>query len=259
MDEDKRSSDGGEPKPLRPELMPLEAAIPRPRPSLSQANWKQVQREIDLKVAVAMKDFYNIHSQALLRVERTIEKDLLPKLESNATGDLKEIADLVRQLLIRVENLRPVFRLQLDEETAKQAVVDKPLQATSGVPVASPSPNADEKPESEGTTTATADVIFRNTRYTGQTVSERELPVVKERRRRRKTQVRDDGAQISETEERRLYKERERAQFEVNLVLLKKSLFSLHLNRNNRYWPHNRRSSREPKGPIHRPIDLASF
>jgi len=249
MEEDKRA----EPKPLGPE-----ATNPRPTPSLSQANWKQVQREIHLKVAEAMKDFYSIHSEALLRVERILERDLLPKLESNAGGDLKEIADLVRRLLLRVENLQPVFKLQLDEGTRKQAVVGKLLQATSGLPVASPSSDADEKPEWQGTTAVTVAVIFRNPRCTGQAVSERELPVVNERRRC-KIQRRDGGAQIPETQERRLYRERERAQFEVNLVLLKKSLFSLHLNRNNRYWPRSRRPITEPRGPIHRPIDPAPF
>ncbi|XP_016962792.1 uncharacterized protein LOC108033103 [Drosophila biarmipes] len=231
-DEDKRAGDGGEPTPL-------EATSPRPTPSLGQATWKQVQQEIDFKVAEAMKDFYSIHSKALLRVERIIERDLLPKLESKASGNLREIADLVRRLLLRVENLRPVFRLQLDEGTEKQAVVDKLLHATNGLPEARPSPNADEKPQTQGTTTTATDVIFRNPRW--------------------KKQRRDGGAPVAKAEERRLYKERERAQFEVNLVLLKKSLFSLQLNRNNRYWPRSHWPARDHRGPIHRPVDPAAL
>ncbi|XP_070075278.1 uncharacterized protein [Drosophila takahashii] len=226
----------------------------RPIPPLDQANWEQVQQEIDLKVTEAMKDFYSIHSKGLLRMERLIQRDLLPKLEANSSGNLREIVELVKRLLQRVENLRPVFKLQLDEGAAKK-VQSPPDDAPSPAPT--PLLTVSKRPEK---IKATTDVIFRNPRCTGQAVSDSESQLPELPKRRRHKKQRKDAAQHQDLqpEDSYIIKERERMQFQVNLVLLKKSLFSLHLNRNNRYWPRAHRASLS-KVPKPRPIDPASL
>ncbi|XP_016979999.1 uncharacterized protein LOC108045245 [Drosophila rhopaloa] len=195
-----------------------------PKP-LDHPNWDEVQQMINLKVAEAMNDFFSIHSKALMRLERLIQKHLLNKVDSLSPGDLREIAVLVRKVLKR---LKPVF-----------------LHPTDDFQVARPQAPEIENPDVERRST---DVIFQNPCCTVQPVA-----------RHRKRSKRHPSCSQLDCQASRIFKDRERIQFEVNLVMLKKSLFSLHLNRNNRYWPRYQRASRHPAGKVHLPIDPPPF
>ncbi|XP_043658802.1 uncharacterized protein LOC122623612 [Drosophila teissieri] len=235
-------------------------------PALDPANWDAVQQEINVKVAEAMQGFYSVHSKALQKMERLIRQRLVPELTSTSSSDLKEIADLLRRLVDRVESVEPVIKIKLDEGTLPQP---QPLgqsqllhQLKNGLSVVSRSledSGASGSQEAEAAAaTVTTILIYRNPRCNGQSNSERDLLAVaaREQHKRPKSEPSSSSAKRSDSY---VVRERERAQCQLNLVLLKKSLFSIHLNRHKRYWPPVHHARRHAKAPVHRPVDTTPF
>ncbi|XP_017064993.1 uncharacterized protein LOC108103817 [Drosophila eugracilis] len=192
---------------------------------LDQVNWEKVQREIRLKVAEAMEGFYSMHSKAWVKMQQLIQEELLPKLERNAMGDLKEITELMRRLIVRVENLRSDFELHWDMETSK-----KNRKSTQ------------KKDDIQSLEPYFFDVIYQNPRCISRATSEREF-------------LRESSPQ---SEDESTLEEHQLFQFQVNQAFVKKSMISMYLNRKSCYCPIHNRTKRN-HGPIHQPRDLVDI
>ncbi|XP_039497162.1 uncharacterized protein LOC120455244 [Drosophila santomea] len=231
-------------------------------PPLKPPNWDAVQQEINVKVAEAMKGFYSVHSKALHKMERLIHQKLVPELTGTSSSDLKEIAELLRRLVDRVESVEPVIKIKLEEDTLPQQLDKTQLlrQLKNGLSVVSRSledsgASGSLEAAAAAAATVTTIVIYRNPRCNGKSISERNLLVA----RAHKSRPKSEPSSSAKSSDSYVVRERKLTQCQVNLMLLKKSLFSIHLNRCKRYWPPVHHSRRHAKTSVHLLVDTTPF
>ncbi|XP_017052177.1 uncharacterized protein LOC108095553 [Drosophila ficusphila] len=214
-----------------------------------QQMWPQIQDEIRLRVDQCMRVFYTIHSEALMRLERVIEQELLPKLEGNGngSGELHQIREMMQQLLERVEQLSPAEK---DDRIAKSMHSQPSLNGIQmpGCSRASQNQSAAE-PIRLG-----ADILFYNPQCTWPSLSEGEMLLL-QRRHNPSYQVGVPSGSELESPTSRIQSDRERNQLEANLMMMK-SQISLNINYQNFFLPRNQGPiRRSPAGHIHEPRD----
>nr|NP_001285195.1 uncharacterized protein Dmel_CG44437 [Drosophila melanogaster]AHN59665.1 uncharacterized protein Dmel_CG44437 [Drosophila melanogaster] len=138
------------------------------------SNWDALQKEINLKVAETMKSFYREHSKAIYKMEQLIIDRLGPETSHNSNSEIKEIAELMRRLVNHVENMEPVFKLEVVESTLLQKPDSSMGSSGGGTKTCGSREMAESVP---------AIVIFSNLTFNVQTISEKDFLVAQAKKR----------------------------------------------------------------------------